>query len=449
MASACPGQVSAVQVGSYFLGQYYPFLQQNPNQVHQFYTDASTMIRHNGETNESASGMSEIHNLILNLNFTEIEIKTAHSLESLDGGIVVMVTGLVQAKDFICRRKFVETFFLAPQEKGFFVLNDIFLLLEEEQVLQHPVATLMDDDYDRNLDMVNPVQEPESSYVLGEDIPTDDFLPPPLPADEDNSDEDFSVSEQPNQAPDLDESIDETHDEPPTGSFSSMPNAVQPPPAEEPVEDPPKHTYASILRIAKAQAATHLVSMNKTASVMPEWHQVPPATHQQVQPIINHVQDKSRSESLVQVSSYEDEGDSKSVYVGNLSASISTFDIEQEFRNFGRIMPNGITIRSRKETGFFYAFIEFEDADGVQNALKASPIQLNRRLIHVESRRPNSGSSRGGRRGRGRGGYNSETPRGYFGGRSLGRGGGGGSDNDNYGTNKGNGYLQRVPRSER
>lgn len=104
--------------------------------------------------------MQEIHNLIISLNFNEIEVKTANSLESLDGRVLVMVTGLVQVKDFICRRKFVESFFLAPQEKGYFVLNDIFLLLEEEQVLPHSVATLSHDDYDTNLDTLNHMEEP-------------------------------------------------------------------------------------------------------------------------------------------------------------------------------------------------------------------------------------------------------------------------------------------------
>lgn len=446
MASASLGQVSAVQVGSYFLGQYYPFLQQTPNLVHQFYTDASTMIRHDGATNESASGMEEIHNLIISLNFTEIEIKTAHSLESLEGGIVVMVTGLVQAKDFISRRKFVETFFLAPQEKGFFVLNDIFLL-EEEEVLQHPVATVVDDDYDTNLDTLNHVEEPVSSYMLGEDIPTEDFMSPPLPADDDNSDDVLSISEQPIQAPVLDESVDEIHAELSISSFSSLPNAVQDLPslAEEPAGDPPKHTYASILRAAKAQSAPHLISTNKAAPVMSEWHHAPHVTQSQVQPVTSHVQDKPRSEVLVGVSSFVDEGEPKSVYVGNLPASISTFDIEQEFRNFGSIKPDGVTIRSRKEAGFLYAFIEFEDADGVQNALKASPVQLNGKLIHVEGRRANGSSSRGGRRGRGRGGYNSESRRGRFGGRFSGSGGGG-SENDNYGIGKVNGYHQGAPR---
>ncbi|KAL0920224.1 hypothetical protein M5K25_009344 [Dendrobium thyrsiflorum] len=438
MASALPGPVSAVQVGSYFLGQYYHFLQRNPNLAHQFYTEASTMIRYDGVTNERASGMAEIHNLIISLNFTEIEVKTANSLESLDGGVLVMVTGLVQVKDFICRRKFVETFFLAPQEKGYFVLNDIFLLHEEEQVLAHSVATLSHDDYDTNLDTLNPMEEPVPSYTLEEDIPTDYLISTSLP-DENNTLDNFGVSGEPNQAPDPEEIVDETPAELPTSSFSSVPKAAQDPPApvQEPVGEPPKHTYASILRTSKAQAAPHLTSMNKTGPVMTEWHHAPQATQQQVQPIVHYVPDKSSSEALDEVSTFEDEGDSKSVYVGNLPASISSSDLEQEFSNFGRIKPDGVTIRSRKEAGFFYAFIEFEDAFGVQNALKASPVQLNGRLIHVEGRRPNSGASRGGRRGRGRGGHISEASRGRFGGRSF--------DNE---RPKGNGYLQRSSRHD-
>ncbi|XP_042400118.1 nuclear transport factor 2-like [Zingiber officinale] len=64
-------------------------------------------------------------------------------------------------------------------------------------------------------------------------------------------------------------------------------------------------------------------------------------------------------------------------------------------KNFGKLRPDGVFIRSRKESDVFYDFIEYQDAIGVQNALKASPIQLNGRLIQDERRRPNSGVSRG------------------------------------------------------
>ncbi|KAG0491717.1 hypothetical protein HPP92_005115 [Vanilla planifolia] len=448
MASVIQGKVSAVQVGSYFLGQYYHFLQQTPNLVHQFYGDSSSMIRYNGENNESASGIAEIHNLIIRLNFTEIEIKTAHSLESWDGGVLVTVTGFVQAKDFICRRNFVETFFLAPQEKGYFILNDIFLLLEDEQFQQHPVH-LMHDEYDRELSTLDPVQDPVSSYILGEDIPLREFSSPPIPVEINNEVENYSVPVQQQEAPGFEEREDEPPAEQSSASVSSVSSTIhdQPVPAEELVEEPPKHTYASILclRTTKAQGGQHLTPMNKATPMLAEWQHAPLST--QHGPPISSVPEKSGSESWDEYSSLEDEGDSKSVYVGNLPASISTSDLDQEFRNFGRIKPNGVTIRSRKEAGVFYAFIEFEEASAVQNALKASPVQLNGRLIHVEGRRPNSGASRG-RRSRGRVGYNSETQKSRFGGRSSGRGNAQDHDRD-YNRQRGNGYLQRAPRQER
>lgn len=81
----------------------------------------------------------------MSLNLTAIEVKTINSLESWNGGIVVMVSGLVKTMDFNSKRKFVQTFFLAPQEKGYFVLNDIFQFFEEEPIIQHPAGTMMED----------------------------------------------------------------------------------------------------------------------------------------------------------------------------------------------------------------------------------------------------------------------------------------------------------------
>ncbi|KAL0392669.1 UNVERIFIED_CONTAM: Nuclear transport factor 2 [Sesamum radiatum] len=141
MATAFPLPVTAAQVGTYFVGQYYQMLQNQPDFIHQFYSDASTMLRIDGNTRETATAMLQIHQLVMSLNYTGIEIKTAHSLESWNGGVLVMVSGSVHAKDFNGRKKFIETFFLAPQEKGYFVLNDIFHYVDEEQIcsIQLPI----------------------------------------------------------------------------------------------------------------------------------------------------------------------------------------------------------------------------------------------------------------------------------------------------------------------
>lgn len=101
----------------------------------------------------------QIHTLVVSLNFTAIEIKTINSLGSLHGGILVMVTGSVKTKDIVSRRKFVQTFFLAPQEKGFYVLNDIFQFIDNETVYEHPAPVMSENRFDDQLNLSSSVPE--------------------------------------------------------------------------------------------------------------------------------------------------------------------------------------------------------------------------------------------------------------------------------------------------
>lgn len=58
--------VLLIQVGAYFLKNYYPILQQKPELVHQFYTELSSMVRFDGTDTESATGMTV---LLTNLSY--------------------------------------------------------------------------------------------------------------------------------------------------------------------------------------------------------------------------------------------------------------------------------------------------------------------------------------------------------------------------------------------
>jgi hypothetical protein len=71
-----------------------------------------------------------------------------------------MVSGLVKTRDFSGRRKFVQTFFLAPQEKGYFVLNDIFQFIDEGITCQHQVPIPSESKYDTQLNASSPLPEP-------------------------------------------------------------------------------------------------------------------------------------------------------------------------------------------------------------------------------------------------------------------------------------------------
>lgn len=96
----------------------------------------------------------------MSLSYTGIEIKTAQSLESWSGGVLVMVSGSVQLKDYNLRRKFMQTFFLAPQEKGFFVLNDIFHFVEEDPLRHHQAVLFAQSNLDPKLNTPSTINKP-------------------------------------------------------------------------------------------------------------------------------------------------------------------------------------------------------------------------------------------------------------------------------------------------
>src|SRR6185503_4904732 len=58
------------------------------------------------------------------MGITRAEIKAVDAQESLGGGVTVLVMGHLTGRTGV-GRKFVQSFFLAPQEKGYFVFNDI------------------------------------------------------------------------------------------------------------------------------------------------------------------------------------------------------------------------------------------------------------------------------------------------------------------------------------
>lgn len=74
--------------------------------------------------------MQGINEKIMSSDFKDwpMEIKSIDAQESLEGGVIVVVTGLIERDNL--RKNFSQTFFLAEQEKGYYVLNDICKFLE-------------------------------------------------------------------------------------------------------------------------------------------------------------------------------------------------------------------------------------------------------------------------------------------------------------------------------
>ncbi|KAL7151653.1 hypothetical protein ABFS83_04G045800 [Erythranthe nasuta] len=419
MANQRVAAVTATQVGSYFVQQYYQVFQQQQDYVYRFYTDSSSMVRVDGEIIHSASDLAKIHELIMSLNFTGIEIKTINSIESWNGGVLVVVSGFVKSSDFGAGRKFVQTFFLAPQDKGYFVLNDMFHFADEDVAYQSSVPLAQDNvDYQPTISNHLP-DPPVSDYALEEEamnhvnsirIEGDD------PTNEYNYQEhyqpDLEAESEPEPEPDL-EALRREEEKPIEESTALLQSAVTAhketqPSTEEPVVEPKKFTYASILAV-KGKSPSTFVSppaFSQRAPLATDWTHVSQPTPQQLDPIRSSSLDHAVDEALSL------EGESKSVYVKNLPLTVTTLDIRQEFQSFGQIKSDGVFLKNRQDTGICFAFVEFEDLQSVQNAIKASPIVMDGKNVYIEERRPNTGASRGGRRG----------GRGTVGGRFPGRG---------------------------
>lgn len=111
--------------------------------------------------------LQDIHTLIMSLNYTGISIKTINAIESWNSGILVVVSGSVKGKDF-SGRKFVETFFLAPQEKGFYVLNDIFQFVSEETIPLTSAAA-SENEVIAHSNVPNSIPEPEGGSLFSDE----------------------------------------------------------------------------------------------------------------------------------------------------------------------------------------------------------------------------------------------------------------------------------------
>ncbi|CAA2964658.1 G3BP isoform X2 [Olea europaea subsp. europaea] len=452
MATAFPLPVTAAQMGTYFVGRYYQLLQNQPDFVHQFYSDASTMLRIDSNTRETATAMLQIHQLIMSLNYTGIEIKTAHSLESWNGGVLVMVSGSVYVKDFSGRRKFVQTFFLAPQEKGYFVLNDIFHYVEEEQIPQHPVGYLPQSNLDPKLNASTAVRDQVPNYMLGGDFQPREFMAPAKIEENGPVNSYTYPEEQLHQVPETEKILEDNCAVQSNGSLQGPINSVPDrlaSPIEEPVVEPQKHTYASI--VAKGQSAPAVpsqFSFNK--STPSEWQHVPePST--QPSAASSNPAERSGMDTVDEASAMADDVEVKSVYVRNVPTTMAASEIAEEFKKFGKLKPDGVAIRTRKDIDVCYAFVEFEDISGVQNAVKASMVQIGGHQLHIEGRRPNRiNLTRGGRgRGRGRFSYQIEGMRGRFSGRGFGKGTNQDGNDRDYSRSRGNGFYRQAPRRER
>ncbi|KAK2979676.1 hypothetical protein RJ640_027256 [Escallonia rubra] len=124
-----------------FVEQYYNMLQDSPENAHTFYRESSVVgLPGSDDAMVSVTTLQGIHEKIMASNSKDhrIEIADVYAQDSYMGGVIARVAGFLTAKDTGASREFTQTFFLAKQDDGYFVLND-FLLLKKPSKPPRPL----------------------------------------------------------------------------------------------------------------------------------------------------------------------------------------------------------------------------------------------------------------------------------------------------------------------
>ncbi|CAK7323219.1 unnamed protein product [Dovyalis caffra] len=408
---------SAEVVGNAFVEQYYHILHKSPGLVHRFYQDSSLLSR--PDTNgimTTVTTMQAINDKILSLNYEDYtaEIKTADAQESYEKGVIVLVTGCLTGKDNV-KKKFTQTFFLAPQDKGYFVLNDVFRFVGENEPMENTSA------------LANGISENAPSTALTAESGWDEVVEPEPTQATDHLTVDpaasFEEEDLNNGAEVCDPSEKEDGSvievevvEPSTDSTQNEILAtVNAAPAS--MEDAPKKSYASIVKVMKGYTTSRPVHVSMTttraAPISVEQQSVNSAKAAAPEALA------SAGGSAGESSDVHEEAEGHSIFVKNLPFNATVVQLEEAFKKFGPIKHGGIQVRSNKQ-GFCFGFVEFETMSSMQSALEASPINIGDHQAIVEEKRTNTrvGSSGRGRYSSGRSGFRSDSfkSRGNFGG---------------------------------
>ncbi|KAJ4707295.1 ras GTPase-activating protein-binding protein 2-like [Melia azedarach] len=400
---------SAQVVGNAFVEQYYHILHNSPELVYRFYQDSSVLSRPDSNgVMTSVTTMDGINQKILSLDFKnyKAEIKTADAQNSHKEGVTVLVTGCLTGKDNL-RRKFAQSFFLAPQDNGYFVLNDVFRYVEDAEVLEKYPVNNIDD-----VPAAPSIPDPELTRIP--DPPAPDPATSHMEEDQNISETDYKPSDHERQLGNDKEAVVDSQSHAIENEASVTVES-----ASSSAEDAPKKSYASIVKVAKGSGPTQVyvpTNIVKANAKKPEDH------------LIKSVKPSSSGTSATvstndpESSNAHEEVEGHSIYIRNLPVNMTAAALEMEFKKFGPIKEGGTQVRHNK--GYCFGFVEFQSSSSINGAIEASPITIGGQEAVVEKKKNTRVSGGRGRFPSERERFRNDNFRGrgnYVGGRGFGR----------------------------
>ncbi|KAK4239639.1 putative ntf2 and rrm domain-containing protein [Achaetomium macrosporum] len=482
-ADSSVDQLDPNVIGWYFVEQFYQTVSTAPSRLHLYYgKNAQFVYGKEAEAVNVVVGRQGIQNRIKALDFQDCKVRITNlDSQASNDNIVIQVIGEIANKG-VEPKKFVQTFVLARQPSGYFVLNDILRYINEdleEETAEEPAAA----------EEIPAAAEPEAKteapateeVAQQEPAPLDTAavtekleeaaVEPPAamaaPATEPAAEaQELAPTEETQAQPDVDKTVEEIAEEEakkpeepkdpsPTPAAAPAPVRVPAPapaPAqpEKPREPPKPMSWAS--RVAAAAGTQRPVAPVPKAAT-------PPAPAQPRAPVPAAPQQAAASaqtpESTPAPAAPKDQGsewqtaetkrqsraphasaapaekEGTMAYIKYVTDKVKDEDLKAHLTSFGELAY--FDINRQKNC----AFVEFKTQAGYNAAVAANPHTVNGENIVVEQRRPkanayggaNYNAARGGAGRGGRGGYEpsrsgSQGGRGGFGGQSRGRGGG-------------------------
>ncbi|KAF6169161.1 hypothetical protein GIB67_038658 [Kingdonia uniflora] len=387
---------SAQVVGNAFVEQYYHILHQSPEMVFRFYQESSVLSRPGIDSVMTAvTTMKGINDMILSLDYKnyKAEIKTADAQDSHESGVTVLVTGCLTGKKDNVKRNFAQSFFLAPQDKGYYVLNDVFRYVDESEsreavsvngIIESTPTAIMTPDSENS-------HVPDFPVPITSTSPTVEtpYSVKGVPATSDNGEgivmEDEVVAESPVLSnPDAVHSVqNEVH---------SNPNEIHA--TAEPVstveEEVTKKSYATIVKDRSLKAPHSPIYVpTKAVKVVPiSTEKKSGRTDTPVPPAPPPKASAPPNNNATESSNAHEEVEGYSIYIRNLPLNATFPQVEEEFMKFGTIKPGGVQVRSNK--GYCFGFVEFELPESVQSAVEAASVKIGGRQAFIEEKKTTS-----------------------------------------------------------
>ncbi|KAF9290782.1 hypothetical protein BGZ68_006016 [Mortierella alpina] len=405
--------VDADSVGSQFAHEYYTFLNKEPSRLHLFY-NKNSVLSHGYQGND----VDAIREKVVQLDFEDCKVlvQNIDSQNSINGGIVIQVLGQMSNRGGIAQQ-FVQTFFLAEQPQGYYVLNDIFRFLkddivedEEQEVAEEasteppseqPVATMETKAETAPIEAVPALeptvaqvptkavtQEKHQAHASTPSAAVDDKKTADKKADKKTDRKSEAKETKKTEAKKEAEPVDNVT-EPVKAEAASAPTPA-PVAAAAPVEDastvpagPPKpKTWANLAAVNSNHWGAQ-ASATKGASVpAPQ-----PAPKAQTKP---HTAGQSQGQGQqVKTPGIRANGREEyhSIYIKNVTERMSLDMLRESFSKFGKVTHLEYTHKRN------CAFLDFSTPDAMNAALKQNTVPVGNEIVLAEERRRGSNNS--------------------------------------------------------